>query len=393
MVSDDRGIWRRTIRVTKRILDDSLPDDGLTGHDAISLVLLADIMRFVPGLEMHRFCSSQEFEADLPRYAQMVTPEERCIFDRFVYFMYGVTIDHVSFETTQNMIHFRDLFKKFASKTGGSSTGDGETSSVDQVSADVWSDDRISTDHLELPPALEVLWKPKEIDVRSLDLLLAATLIFGLMLAFLLEWNTSIFINDAMHWWYKEYGDVNTRWSATVARNCLVAATFLAHLKNTDAKLNEIPLDHGLPRIEVPELSAEARQSGLNDTMPSPIPQTCITLGTSPSPCQTWPTFNTPQSLSQTPNDFNTPSALPPSPSPTSSGSGALRTCPYCQTDFANTSSFNQHIRHPPKRCPATVLARHQHTCQHCGRRQTNKANLGKHVQRHCKVLKERARM
>jgi hypothetical protein len=200
MVSNDRDIWRRAIRVTKRVLNDSLPDDGLTGQDAISLVFLADIMRFVPGLEMHRFCSSQEyvqsrpkfhvltpfsrFEADLPRYAQMVKPQGRYVFDRFVYFMYGVTIGDASFEITQNMLHFRDLFKQFASETGGSSVLDGEISSLDQVNPDVWPDDRISTDHLELPP--EVIWKPGEMDMRSLSLLLAATLIFGLMLAFLL---------------------------------------------------------------------------------------------------------------------------------------------------------------------------------------------------------------
>jgi hypothetical protein len=200
MISNDRDIWRRAIRFTKRVLNGSLAEDGLTGQDAISLVFLADIMRFVPGLEMYRFCSSQEyvqsrpkfhlltlfprFEADLPRYAQMVKPQGRYVFDRFVWFMYGVTIGDVSFEITQNMLHFRDLFKQFASETGGSSVLDGEISSLDQVNPDVWPDDSISTDHLELPP--EVIWKPGEMDMRSLSLLLAATLIFGLMLAFLL---------------------------------------------------------------------------------------------------------------------------------------------------------------------------------------------------------------
>jgi hypothetical protein len=75
-------------------------------------------------------------------------------------------------------------------------------------------------------------------------------------------------INSAMSRWHLEYGDQNSRWSATVARNCLVAATLLGYLKNTTPKLDEIPLDRGLLLIEAPEYSADGQQTQLLDTMP-----------------------------------------------------------------------------------------------------------------------------
>jgi hypothetical protein len=200
-------------------------------------------------------------------------------------------------------------------------------------------------------------------------------------------------INSAMSRWHLEYGDQNSRWSATVARNCLVAATLLGYLKNTTPKLDEIPLDRGLLLIQAPEYSADGQQTQLLDTMPQFVSPTWTAVVTPQFRPHAWPTFNTPQSPSQTPSDVNTPSPLPPSTSPDSSASGPSRTCRHCQTDFANTSSFNQHMRHPPKRCPASARAHHQHVCTHCGRKQTNKANLDKHIQRHCRVLKRMAHM
>jgi len=199
--SEPRLIWRRGHRTIRNILNNSVSSEGLSAVDAVSLVLMADCLRFVPGLELYRFFKPDEyvqpcllpnctdkidrFNADLPRYAQMVKCEDRLKFNMFVAHMYGVnTFNSVSFELTGNVHHFRELFNHISSEINGSSPN-AEDSVSGEAFPDAWMDE-FHADTFPSFPTPVVCWDPGEIHEYTRGLLLAVTVIFGLVLAYLL---------------------------------------------------------------------------------------------------------------------------------------------------------------------------------------------------------------
>ena len=160
-------------------------------------------------------------------------------------------------------------------------------------------------------------------------------------------------MNAPIQMWRSQFGDQNTTWPATVARNCLILDALLRSLKYP-ASTTEGALDHGLPRLSSGLASASAPLEAC------PITHSSATLSHT---LQSASAADTPPSLQH-----------PSIPSTT----GRSRTCPRCSKRLANTSSFNQHLKNPPKSCSAYAGA--QFTCDKCGRTQTTKWYYQRHV-------------
>jgi hypothetical protein len=61
LVSKHLRIWSRAVQTVNDIFDNNVSQQGLNWEEAVCLVMFADCIRFVPGLDLHHFCSSTEY--------------------------------------------------------------------------------------------------------------------------------------------------------------------------------------------------------------------------------------------------------------------------------------------------------------------------------------------
>lgn len=62
LVSKYLRVWCKSIQTVNSILNNTLSRQGLSGDDAISLVSLAECLRFAPGFNLYCFCSTTEYD-------------------------------------------------------------------------------------------------------------------------------------------------------------------------------------------------------------------------------------------------------------------------------------------------------------------------------------------
>jgi hypothetical protein len=279
---------------------------------------------------------------------------------------YNVDVSGFDFDITSNVVYFRDLFKRVAPSISEPFPDAEISRHEDGVFLNVCAEEP----HDYVPPPLATPWlscDPGEINLDSMGLMLAATVVVGLIWMYflsqsqtliVLSWHSlfnsssvrqgSTLLTDPIQAWRNMYGEQNTTWSATVARNCFILAA-LCKSYGWPVQILENVLDHGgLPRLSPTRASFDVYQNRSSDT----------------------PLQLTPQ---------NSSTVQPSSSTSMSTSSGAGRpSCPDCGKRFSIIYNRNKHVNNPTKECKGPLSDKF--TCPFCGGTQTREEYHQKHV-------------
>jgi hypothetical protein len=178
----------------------------------------------------------------------------------------------------------RDLFKGVAPSISEPFRDAEVSRDEDGVFLDVWAENQ----YHNVPSPSPAPWLScdlGEIRLDSVGLMLAATVIIGLVwmyflsqshLLTLLSWNSlynsssvrqgSTLLAGPIQAWRIMYGEQNTSWSATVARNCFILAALHKPYRWPVQRL-ENTLDHGgFPKLSPTRASVDVYQNSSSDT-------------------------------------------------------------------------------------------------------------------------------